>query len=169
MIEVPGDQGVLGDEDHRVAEAGQDLKTAPGDHQLALDRLIGIGHTRHGEDLRKVTRRGQLLLQQIRGTFLHQDSGLEIEAGREAEILVVRPRIAIGAAVLAATIGIDAGVEGEVLRSVPGDDGLRVVPQKLGGTLPPGGLLRREVHVKGIEAVLGVEAAPPPLVPVPAH
>ena len=38
---------------------------------------------------------------------LHEDLALEVHAGRQAEILVIRPRVAVDAAVLAAAIRID--------------------------------------------------------------
>src|SRR5690606_21086327 len=64
----------------------------------------------------------QLLAQQCRRVALDHDLGLEIEPGREAEISMGRPREAVDAAMLAATIGVDRAVEGDVGGVVPGDD-----------------------------------------------
>src|SRR5262249_47734896 len=61
--------------------------------------------------------------------LLHQNLRLEIEPGGKAEKLVRGPRIAIDAAVLAAAIGIDAGVETDVGTVVRGDDRARRIAQ----------------------------------------
>src|SRR5262249_14331424 len=46
----------------------------------------------------------------------------EVEAGREAEVGVGRPREAVDAAVLAAAIRVDRAVEADIGRLVAGDD-----------------------------------------------
>ena len=69
-----------------------------------------------------ITRRRQFALQQFRRVRLHEQLRFEIEPGRQPEIGVGRPREAIDAAVLAAAIGIDRAVEGNVRRVVAGDD-----------------------------------------------
>ena len=90
-----------------------------------LDRLIGIGVGADRDGARHVAGRRQFALQQFRRIGLREQLGFEIEARRQAEIGVGRPREAIDAAMLAAAIGIDRAVEGNVGRVVAGDDGAR--------------------------------------------
>ena len=68
----------------------------------------------------------------LRRLRLHEQLRLEVEAGRETEIGVGRPREAIDAAVLAAAIGIDRTVERDVGGVVAGDDLARRVDRDRG-------------------------------------
>ena len=120
----------LGDDAHGIVELAQHTEDLAGDLQLALDRLVGIGVGAHGDHVGAVFRRGELRREQLGGVGLEQDLGLEIEAGREAEIGVGRPREAVDAAVLAAAIGIDRAVEADVGRGVARDDGARGVARQ---------------------------------------
>ena len=110
----------------------------PHDLILALDRLIRIGVGADRDGARLIVRRRQFLLQQRRRVRLHEQLGFEIEPGRQPEIGVGRPREAIDAAMLAAAIGIDRAVEGDVGRLVAGDDLARGVDRH-------GGLERRQL------------------------
>ena len=87
-----------------------------------LDRLVGIGVGADRDGARLVAGRRQLPFEQPRGVRLHEELRFEIEARRQAHIGVRRPREAVGAAVLAAAIGIDRAVEGNVRRLVARDD-----------------------------------------------
>ena len=131
-VEVAQDQRRLGDDADRMAGALQHFEDAAHHLVLALDRLIRIGVGADRDGARLVARRRQLLLQQRRRIRLHEQLGFEIEPGRQAEIGVGRPREAIDAAVLAAAIGIDRAVEGDVRRLVAGDDLARRVDRHRG-------------------------------------
>ena len=115
-----------------------------------LDRLIGIGVGADRDDARLVAGRRQFALQQLRRVRLHEQLGFEIEPGRQAEIGVGRPREAIDAAVLAAAIGIDRAVEGDVRRIVAGDDLARRVDRHRG--------LERRQFVEALPAVVEGDA-----------
>jgi hypothetical protein len=93
---------------------------------LLLVRLVGIGVAADMDDLGDVFRLGQLALQQLAGLGLEIDLGLEIQAGRVAQIGVGRPGVAVDAAVAAAAIGIDRTLEADVGTVVAGDDGPRL-------------------------------------------
>src|SRR5579864_275231 len=105
-----------------MVELLQHLEDASGYPKLALDRLVGIGVGAERNDVAAVTGFGQLGAQQLGPVLLDEDAALEIESRREAEIGVGRPRIAIDAAVLAATIGIDRTIEADIGRIVPRND-----------------------------------------------
>ena len=129
-VDVARDELALGDDAHGIVELAQHAEDLAGDLQLALDRLVGIGVGAHGDHVGPVFRRGELGVQKLGGVGLEQDLGLEIEAGREAEIGVGRPREAVDAAMLAAAIGIDRAVEADVGRGVARDDGARGVARQ---------------------------------------
>ena len=67
------------------------------------------------------------------GIVLDHDLRLEVEAGREAEILVRRPCVTVGAPVFAAAIRIDARGESDVGTLIPGDDRTAGVSEELCG------------------------------------
>ncbi len=121
-VEVAHDQRRLGDDADRMRHPIEHLENAAHDLQIALDRLIGIGVGADRDHARLVARVRQLLFQQRRRVVLGEQLRFEIEAGRQAEIGVGRPRKAVDAAVLAAAIGIDRAVEADVGRVVAGDD-----------------------------------------------
>ena len=74
--------------------------------QPPLDRLVGIGGRAEVEHQRLVGALRQHLAQPLRGIHLGDDARLEVEAGREVEVAVRRPRKAIDAAVPAAAMGL---------------------------------------------------------------
>ncbi len=121
-VGVARDQRVLGDDADRVAELGQHLEAAPRQLQRPLDRLVAVGDAAEGHHLRLPRRRRQRRPEQLRRVLLDEDPRLEVEAGREAEELVRRPRIAVDAAVLAAAVRVEAGREGDVRAVVGRDD-----------------------------------------------
>src|SRR5690606_23816509 len=59
------------------------------------------------------------------GVALVEEPGLEVEAGREIDIRMARPRIAVDAAVLTAAVGVDRLRERKIGRVVARDDGSR--------------------------------------------
>src|SRR5207253_1065912 len=112
---------VLGDDGDRVAKLGEHFKTAPRQLYAALDRLIAIGDAADAQNARLPARRGKLAAEQLRSVFLDEDLRLEVQAGGEAEVFMIGPRVAIDATVLAAAVRIDAGVEADVGAVVGGD------------------------------------------------
>ncbi len=98
---------------------------------LALDRLVGIGVRADGDGAGRIARRAQLPLQQRCRARFHEQLRFEIEPGRKAHIGVRGAREAVDAAVLAAPIGIDRAVEGDIGRIVARDDGLRLFQRHL--------------------------------------
>ena len=110
----------------------QDLDQRPGDAVLSLDRLIGIGVGAEGDRRRLVLGRRKLPLEQLGRALFGEQAGLEIEPGGETHVGVGGPGVAIEAAVLAAAVGIDRAVEGDVGRLVAGDDRLGLLPGDLG-------------------------------------
>src|SRR6185312_1864457 len=121
-VDVAQHQRRFGDDADRMAGTLQHFEDAAHHLIFALDRLVRVGVGADGDDLRLVGGRGQFLLQQFRRLRLHEQLRLEIEARRQAEIGVRRPRETVDAAVLAAAIGIDRPVEADVGTVVAGDD-----------------------------------------------
>src|SRR5204862_1252902 len=108
---------------------GEHFDAAARDAEPALDRLIRIGHAADRDRLRLPRLLVELFAQELRRVFLHQDLRLEVETGGEAEVLVGGARVTVDAAVLAAAIRIDAGVEADVGTVVRGDDRARRIAQ----------------------------------------
>src|SRR5207253_870117 len=79
---------------------------------------------------RRPPRRHQLFPQQLRGVFLDHDAGLEVETGREAEVLVGGTGETVDATVLTTAVRIDAGLESDVGTVVVGDDGPHRIAEK---------------------------------------
>jgi len=70
-------------------------------------------------------------VQELGRVLLDHDLALEIQAGREAEVLVGGPGVTIDTTMLAAAIWIDAGLETNVRAVVVGDNALAVIAQEL--------------------------------------
>jgi methylmalonyl-CoA mutase cobalamin-binding domain/chain len=100
----------------------QHLQHAAHDPAVAFDRLVGVGVGADRDHPRAIAPRGQFLGQHKGRVGLGGELRLEIEAGRKAEPRMARPREAVDAAVLAAAVGIDRTVEGQIGRAVLGDD-----------------------------------------------
>ena len=105
--------------------ARQHLEQRAHDPVLAFDRLVGVGIGADRDRLRLVAGGGELAFEQGRCALFHEQPQLEIEPRRKPHIGVGRTGEAVGAAVLAAAIGVDRAVEGNVGQIVTGDDGLR--------------------------------------------
>ena len=146
QVDVARHQRVLGDDADRLAALGRDFEAAARELELALGRLVAIGDAGEGDRLRPPARPGEPLAQQLRGAVLHQHLGLEIEAGAEAQVFVIRPGVAVAAAVGAAAVRIDAVAEADVRAVVLGDDRLRLVgadTRSAADRARPGNLHRR--------------------------
>ncbi len=86
---------LLGDDGDRVAELGRHGQAAAGQLQLPFDGLVAVGHAAHGQLLRFPFGRGDLLAEQLGRVFLHHDLRLEIQAGRETEVLMKRAGVTV--------------------------------------------------------------------------
>ena len=122
----------LGHDPDRMAAAVEHFEDTPHHLMLAFDRLIGIRVGSDRDRARLVARGRELAFQQLGSIGLGEQLGLEVEAGREPEIGVGRPRETVDAAMLAAAVGIDRPVEGNVGRIVPGDDLARRIDRHRG-------------------------------------
>src|SRR5690606_25757335 len=94
---------------------------------------------------------------------LDEDDALEVEAGREAQVLVRRPGVAVGAAVLTAAVWVDAEVEADVRAVVAGYRRPRGVVQVAGSDVEVvlADLLQVELHLQPCETVAGVRSRAP--------
>ena len=110
----------------------QDFQHLARDAQFAFRRLVGIGIDADRDRLGTIRAFRQCLLQQLRCVDLGVNPAFEIEAGRQAEIAVGRPREAIDATVLATAIRIERDVEWNVGRCVAGQDRLCAFEYDLG-------------------------------------
>ena len=165
-VEVPQDQRRLRDDAGGVARLAEHLEDLPGDAEVTLDRLIGIGVRAERQRTDPVAGLPEFAAQQVGGLRLGHDLGLEVEAGREPQVLVARPRKTVDAAVLAAPIGVDGPVERDVRRVVPGDDRLRPVDDDFRRNALGRGIARippvvERLLAKSLEAPGGVGPGPP--------
>ena len=131
-IDVPGDEVVLGDDRDRVHEIAQHLEAAAREFEPPLDRLVGVGDSRDGQHPRPPGAPGERGAEQLGRTVLDEDPALEVESGRESQVLVGRPGVAVDAAVLAAAVGVERCVEAQIRTSVPGYDRPGAVRNELG-------------------------------------
>src|SRR5262249_32758018 len=127
--DVALDDRRLGDDAHRVPELRADLEAAAGQPQRGLERLVAVGDPTEDHQLSLPGWFPEGLPEQLGRTALHDDLGVEVGPGAEAEVLVTRPRVAVGAGVHAAPVGVHAEVEADVGAIVGCEDSLRrVVP-----------------------------------------
>ncbi len=133
QVGVAHHQRVLGDHRHGIAQLSQDRQAGAGELERALDGLVAVGHPAGGDDPRPPGRLRQLGAQEPRRIGFDQDARLEVHSSRPAEEFVARSRIAIDAAVLAAAVGVEAGVEAEVGTVVVREDGARAVGEEARG------------------------------------
>ena len=101
--------------------------------EFALDGLIAIGDAGEGDRFRPPVGASEPVAEEFGRAVFDEHLGFEVEAGGEAEVFVVRPGVAVAAAVRAAAVGIHAIAEADVGAVVLGDDGLRIVGQVLRG------------------------------------
>ena len=131
-VEIALDQRPFGDDRDRMAEIAQHFEDRAGDPEPPLGRLVRVGIAAERDRAAGVSLLAQFRRKQRRRARLVEDAGLEIETGRQAEIGMARPRIAIDAAVLAAAIRVDRAVEADIRRVVAGDDRARRVDAEPG-------------------------------------
>ncbi len=135
QIDVALDQRRLGDQRHRMVAFVQHLEHLTRDALGPLDRLIGVGVDAQRDQLAPVGRPRQRLAQPLGGIGLGVQLRLEIQARRQVEIGVRRPREAIDAAVLAAAIGVQRDAERDVRRRIAAQDRARLLLRDAGDQL----------------------------------
>ena len=124
-VDADRDPGACELSDRREPRAGLSRARLHSAGQIRVERRHRERHV-HG------ARHGQLLqdVDVARDeAALHEDLGLEVEPGRQAQVLVGGPRVAVDAAVLTAAVGVEAGPEGDVGALVARDRGARRVAQ----------------------------------------
>ena len=92
----------------------QHFQTLAGDAHLMFDRLINIGNGRHNNRFGLPSRRRQFLPQQFGSIGLGHDLGFKIKSAAETEKFVIRAGKAINTPVLAAAVGIQGPIEGDI-------------------------------------------------------
>jgi hypothetical protein len=131
-IDVAGDEVVLGDNGDGVAELREDFEATAGDLEFSLDGLVGIGHPAADEGFGLPAGAIEFAGEEFGSVFFDHEAGFEIETGVEPEVFVVGTGVTVGATVFAASIGIEAGLHGDIGAGVGGDDGPGVVPVAVG-------------------------------------
>ena len=165
QVEVALHQRGFGDDGERVFVRGQYLQNLARDAQFALDRLVRIGIAAQRNRADPVARVAQFLFQQPRRLRLGDQTCLEIEARRQAEVGMARARITVDTAVLATAIRIDGLRERDVGRVVARDDRARGIHadggfewrRRLLGAVPA--VVCRFMHIR-LEASVGIGHRP---------
>ncbi len=80
QIQVTRHQIVLGHDCDRVPKFSQHFQAPTGQLEPPLDRLIGVRHAAHRNDLGFPFGRGQFFAQEFRGVLFDHDSGLKIQS-----------------------------------------------------------------------------------------
>ena len=80
-IEIPFDQGILGDDRDRMFALGQYLEDLARDPPFALDRLVRVRICTNGDALATIAGFGKGFAQQLRGVDLGEQPGLEVQPG----------------------------------------------------------------------------------------
>ena len=112
--------------------ARQNLDRAAGEFQVALYRLVAVSHRAQGDEFGHIAARLQLPRQHLGDVAFGDDLGLKIQPGRQVEVAVRGPCIAVHAAVLAAAIRVQAVVKVDIGRVVVGDGAFAVLKRHLG-------------------------------------
>src|SRR5678815_4407568 len=112
----------------RIPELRQHLEARARELQPALYGLIRIGHAAEANPLRRPRLREKLVSKENRRVFLDEDLALKIDPRRKAEVLVIRPGIAIDTAVLAAAVRVEIDRHPGIRAVVVAQDALRGIP-----------------------------------------
>jgi hypothetical protein len=117
----------FGHDRERVFAGAQHREDRARDLPFALDRLVRVGVGAKRDRVADIARFRQFSFQEQGGVGLCEQLRLEIEARRQVEVGVRRPRIAVDAAVLAALVRVDRLRERNVRRLVARDDRARIL------------------------------------------
>ena len=99
-IEVARDEVIFRDDTNRVSEIAKYLQATPGESEVAFDRLVTVRDTAHGDGLRFPFAGREFGAQEGGRVLLDHDFTLEIESGRETEVFMGWPGVAVDTAVL---------------------------------------------------------------------
>ena len=132
QIEVADQHRVLGDQADRLPCLGSDLQASSRQFQRAFDGLVTVGDAREGDRGRLPSGSVQPVTEQVGSLVLDDAAGLEVESRIESEKLVAGTGVAIGTAVFATPIGIEAVGEGNVGAVVAADDRAGRVGEEFG-------------------------------------
>ena len=114
-VDVALDERRLGDDADRVPVLGADLEAAARQPVRRLERLVAVGDAAEDDDVSPFHVVLVERLAQQRGRVgLDDDLAIEVGAGAEAQVLVRRARVAVGAGVEAAAVGVHAPGEADV-------------------------------------------------------
>lgn len=167
-VEIAQDQRVLGDDGDRMPGFQQYLQQAARDAPGALDGLVGIGVAADVQGTDLVAWAGQFPAQEVGRIRLGEEFRLEVEAGREVQVGMRGPGIAVDAAMLAALIRVEGLAEGNVGRGVARDDTPALLHgdgggQRCEGVRPGRPAIMLRLAAGGEEAVVRVEGGATPL------
>ena len=127
-VGVAGDESAFGDDPDGISKLKEDLETFSRYSEAPLRGLVAVRDPAYRHGLGSPPGRGELRPQKLRRVFLDEYLRLEVEPGRQSQVLVRRPRVAVHAPVLAAPVGIHARAERHVGAVVSRNYPLRVVP-----------------------------------------
>lgn len=96
QVDIALHEGVLGDERKRMPGLQHHFDQLPGQLELALDGLVGIGVDAQGDRLRHIARPGQFLAQQLRRIDLGEQAGFEVQSRGQVQVRMGRAREAVG-------------------------------------------------------------------------
>ncbi len=115
-----------------MAERRQHLQHRPRDAVLLFGRLVRVGVGAQRQHRGAVAGPPQLGVEQVGGIGLGEQARFKVDAGRQAQVGVRRPGVAVHAAVFAAAVRIDGAVEGNVGRLVAADYAARPLDRDAG-------------------------------------
>ena len=99
-VQVALDHRVLGHDGARMAALVEQRQCRAGQPPLLFDRLVGIGVAADVDRLAHVAALREVTTQHLFEVGLGEQLGLEIEAGREVEVAMGGPGVAMDAAAL---------------------------------------------------------------------
>ncbi len=111
---VAPDHRALGDDRDGISKLEEDLEACARESERGFERLVAIGDAAQRHPLAAPSSRVELAAKHLGDVLLDDDLPLEVGAGAPPEVLVVGPRVAIRAAVVAAAVGVEAPAETEV-------------------------------------------------------
>ena len=135
QVDVAADQRALRDDSDRVPVLAADLEAAAREPVVRLERLVAVGVARESDDLALPGAALELFAQALRDVRLHDDLAVEVGARAEAEVLVARARVAVGARMKTSAVRVEAPAEADVGAVVLRERALRLllVDFELGG------------------------------------
>lgn len=167
QVEIAQDEFVFGDDADGLAAFDHDFKATTRDAEFSFDWLIAIGHAGHGDCFASPAFLCEFAAEEGGGIVFGEDDGFEVEAAGHSEIFVAWARIAVNAAVFAASVGIDCPFHREVGGIDWVDEGLGLVGEDFGLDLRAVWVFGADfievfvenVEANGFEAIAGIEGS----------